>query len=100
MMKFSKPAEKKVTAQKKAKQTSQNLDSKGWRIFEKLRELRLQIAKEEKVPPYIVFTDKTLVDMCVKKPSDKKEMLNVSGVGDAKYEKYGERFLACLLENT
>lgn len=100
VMKFSKPAEKKVTAQKKAKQTSQNLDSKGWRIFEKLRELRLQIAKEEKVPPYIVFTDKTLVDMCVKKPSDKKEMLNVSGVGDAKYEKYGERFLACLLENT
>ncbi len=98
VMKFSKPVEKKAAAQKKAKQTSQNLDSKGWRIFEKLRELRLLIAKEEKVPPYIVFTDKTLVDMCVKKPTDKKEMLNVSGVGDAKYEKYGERFLACLKE--
>lgn len=98
VMKFSKPAEKKVAAQKKVKQTSQNLDSKGWRIFEKLRELRLLIAKEEKVPPYIVFTDKTLVDMCVKKPADKKEMLNVSGVGEAKYEKYGERFLVCLKE--
>lgn len=98
VMKFSKPAEKKVAAQKKVKQTSQNLDSKGWKIFEKLRELRLLIAKEEKVPPYIVFTDKTLVDMCVKKPTDKKEMLNVSGVGEAKYEKYGERFLVCLKE--
>lgn len=98
VMKFSKPAKKKVAEQKKAKQTSQNLDSKGWRIFEKLRELRLLIAKEEKVPPYIVFTDKTLVDMCVKKPTDKEEMLNVSGVGEAKYEKYGERFLVCLKE--
>jgi ATP-dependent DNA helicase RecQ len=51
------------------------------------------IAREEGLPPYIVFSDKTLIDMCVKTPSDRKEMLNVSGVGAAKYEKYGERFI-------
>lgn len=63
------------------------------RLFEKLRALRSEIAKEEKVPPYIVFSDKTLTHMCVVKPQTKEEMLSVSGVGEFKYEKYGERFL-------
>lgn len=98
-MKFSKPAEKKVSLPKKKKPEAGDMDSKSWQLFEKLRELRLQIAKEEKVPPYIVFTDKTLVDMCVKKPKNRGEMLEVSGVGEAKYQKYGERFLKCLREN-
>jgi len=95
VMKFSKAAEKKVPVPKK-KQISGDLDNRGWQLFEKLRELRMQIARTEKVPPYIVFTDKTLVDMCLKKPKDRKEMLSVSGVGAAKYEKYGERFLRCI----
>ena len=62
-------------------------------LFQKLRELRLEIAKEEKVPPYIVFSDKTLIHICQIRPKTKKEMLMVSGVGEMKYEKYGERFL-------
>ncbi|MCI8660529.1 MAG: DNA helicase RecQ [Lachnospiraceae bacterium] len=62
-------------------------------LFEKLKSLRLEIAREEKVPPYIVFSDKTLVHMCVVKPNTKEEMLRVSGVGEFKFEKYGERFL-------
>ena len=62
-------------------------------LFEKLRALRLEIARQEKVPPYLVFSDKTLAHMCILKPSTKAEMLNVSGVGEYKYEKYGERFL-------
>ena len=65
-------------------------------LFERLRALRTQIAREEKVPPYIVFSDKTLVDMCMKKPRTKAEMLAVSGVGEFKYGKYGERFLQCV----
>lgn len=65
-------------------------------LFEKLRAVRTEIAKEEKVPPYIVFSDKTLTHMCIVKPATKAEMLNVSGVGEFKYEKYGERFLACV----
>ena len=65
-------------------------------LFERLRALRTQIAREEKVPPYIVFSDKTLVDMCMKKPRTKAEMLAVSGVGEFKYGKYGERFLECV----
>ena len=52
-----------------------------------------EAAKEEKVPPYIVFSDRTLVHMCLIKPKNKEEMLKVSGVGEYKFEKYGERFL-------
>ena len=72
---------------------TEDLDAASWQLFERLRQLRLTIAGEQKVPPYIVFSDKTLIDMCVKKPTDRASMLEVSGVGEAKYEKYGERFL-------
>lgn len=68
-------------------------------LFEKLRLLRTEIAREAKVPPYIVFSDKTLVHMCIVKPGSKAQMLTVSGVGEFKYEKYGERFLECIKGN-
>lgn len=72
------------------------LTSAGYELFEKLRALRLTIAREESLPPYIIFNDKTLIDMCMKLPGSKPEMLNVSGVGTAKYEKYGQRFLEAI----
>ena len=65
----------------------------GAELFEKLRALRYIIAKEESLPPYIIFSDKTLVDMCVKWPRTKEEMLNVNGVGENKFMKYGQIFL-------
>ena len=74
------------------------LTGKGFELFEILRSLRLEIAREEVVPPYIIFSDKTLIDMCVKLPRDRGTMLDVSGVGQAKYEKYGQRFLTAIRE--
>ncbi len=65
-------------------------------LFEKLRILRLEIARQEKVPPYIVFSDKTLTQMCILLPKTKEEMLCVSGIGEMKYAKYGERFLSAI----
>lgn len=65
-------------------------------LFEKLRVLRSEIAKKEKVPPYIVFSDKTLTHMCVVKPVTRAEMLTVTGVGEFKFDKYGEKFLECV----
>ena len=62
-------------------------------LFQKLRALRLEIAREEKIPPYMVFSDKTLIHMCILKPENESEMLNVTGVGRHKYEKYGKRFI-------
>ena len=75
-----------------------SLTSSGFKLFDKLKELRLEIAREEKMPPYIVFNDKTLIDMCAKTPTTKSDMLNVSGVGENKYGKYGERFIAVIKE--
>lgn len=75
------------------------LTAAGFRLFDKFRELRLQIAREENMPPYIIFSDKTLIDMAVKMPRSKSEMLEVSGVGENKYGKYGERFLRVIEEN-
>lgn len=69
------------------------LDDAGFTLFEKLRQKRLALAKKERVPPYIVFSDKTLIDMCLKQPRTPEEMLEVSGVGASKLEKYGKAFL-------
>ena len=76
------------------------LNSKGLDLFDHLRELRTLIAREEGKPPYIIFSDKTLVDMCVKIPFDRNEMLQVSGVGENKFEKYGDKFLERILDFT
>lgn len=62
-------------------------------LFKKLRALRSRIASEQRVPAYIVFSDSALKDMCSKLPRNKDEFLLVSGVGQAKLEKYGEEFL-------
>ena len=72
------------------------LSEKDAELFESLRELRREIASEEKVPPYMVFADKTLAGMCVMRPATRDEMLEVSGVGEHKLEKYGDRFLEIL----
>jgi len=74
------------------KKSTDSLTSKGYDLFEILRELRTTIARENGLPPYIVFNDKTLIDMCIKLPITEAEFLNVSGVGAAKYKKYGETF--------
>ena len=83
---------------KKNKKGMDSLTSAGFKLFDKLKEFRLEIARAEKIPPYIVFNDKTLIDMCAKMPTTKSDMLNVSGVGENKYGKYGERFIAVIKE--
>lgn len=65
-------------------------------LFEKLRALRTKIAAEKHVPPYVVFSDRTLRDMCRLRPRNEAEMLEVSGVGEKKWEKYGADFLNCI----
>lgn len=82
---------------KKGKKSSSGAGS-GNSLFERLRALRSQIAREEGIPPYIVFSDKTLEHMSVMRPTNKNEMLGVTGVGEYKFEKYGERFLAVIRE--
>ncbi len=69
------------------------LTSKGMDLFDELRKLRLELARRDAVPPYIVFSDKTLQDMCLKLPQSEEEMLEVNGVGRVKLQNYGYDFL-------
>ena len=68
-------------------------------LFDQLRALRKDIAREENIPPYLIFSDKTLRGMCELRPKTEEELADVSGVGEKKLAKYGARFLACLREN-
>lgn len=68
-------------------------------LFEKLRLLRLKLAQEQNMPPYIVFSDKTLQELAQKKPQNAFEFLQIKGVGQNKLDKYGEPFLELLKKN-
>jgi ATP-dependent DNA helicase RecQ len=67
-------------------------------LFDQLRDLRKRIADEQGVPPYIVFGDVSLVQMARDKPSDDAELLNITGVGQHKLDKYGSDFLYTIAE--
>ena len=73
------------------RKTRTRADKKG--LFEKLRVLRYQIAKEQGVPAYVVFGDASLKDMEAKQPTNLSEFAEISGVGEAKLEKYANVFL-------
>lgn len=62
-------------------------------LFEKLRALRLKFAKQQGLPPFMIFSDRTLKDMSVKLPTNDQEFLAVSGVGKVKLEQYGPDFI-------
>lgn len=69
-------------------------------LFERFRELRKQIATEEKIPPYVVFSDATLKDLCRYLPKNKEEMLMIKGIGLKKYDSYGKAFLDTIKVHT
>lgn len=81
---------------RRRKKSMDTLTKAGYELFDVLRKLRLTIAREEGMPPYIIFSDKTLIDMSAKVPRDRAAMLSVSGVGEAKYNKYGDRFIEAI----
>ena len=87
------PLMMKIVKEKQVQNPVVQTDSGDNRLFELLRICRSQLARKAHVPPYMVFSDKTLHDMCAKAPHSREEMLGVSGVGEVKYDKYGEAFL-------
>lgn len=65
-------------------------------LFEELRKVRKELAEEAGVPPFVIFSDKSLQDMCARKPETAESFLEVNGVGANKLEKYGEAFLEAI----
>lgn len=72
------------------------LTSAGLELFSQLRQLRFDTAQREGLPPYVVFGDKSLVDMCLRAPRRAEDMLGIYGMGERKYEKYGASFFAVI----
>lgn len=86
--------DKSVTRRVRKQQEVKPVDG----LFEHLRKLRRELAAAEGVPPYIVFSDNTLREMSSRVPGDKSAMLGISGVGEVKFERYGQHFLAAVKE--
>lgn len=66
-------------------------------IFQELRSLRLEIARRENVPPFVIFHDSTLREMSTTLPTDREAMLSISGMGEVKFARYGTAFLELIL---
>jgi ATP-dependent DNA helicase RecQ len=88
----------KITALRREEAKTKSTAEKGGdydrTLFEKLRSVRKSLADIQQVPPYIIFSDRTLQDMCRRFPSTLPEMKKIGGVGDTKLERYGEDFIA------
>lgn len=87
------PQKKKAAAAKDAP-----LPPADEKLLAALKDLRKSLAMRQSIPAYVVFTDATLIDMCRLKPKTQEEFTEVSGVGQAKSQRYGEVFLAVIAE--
>lgn len=85
--------EQKVFHQKLVKKRQETVDQS---LFDRLRQLRREIAQREQAPPYVIFPDSTLREMCESLPADASALLAVKGVGEARLRSYGQLFLDVL----
>lgn len=87
---FAHPSSLTMRQYKKGKEPDVQDDE----VFEQLRAVRLRLSRKYRVPPYAIFTDRTLHEMAQQRPRTKGEMLAISGVGEVKYRKFGRYFTA------
>ena len=88
------PSAPATPAKSRAARDVSELNADGQELYGRLAALRADLAREQDVPAYIIFSNATLVDMCAKRPRTPEEFLGVSGVGAKKAERYGDLFLA------
>ncbi|MBY5337501.1 DNA helicase RecQ [Rhizobium leguminosarum] len=91
------PASERRTKKAERSERKSGLSGADGGLFEALRAERMAIAKSLGVPPYVVFPDTTLIAFATERPRSRKELLAISGVGQAKLERYGDAFLAIIL---
>lgn len=92
----SKPSRVAVS---RGKSVTSALSERDEALFQALREKRLEIARSQNVPPYVIFHDRTLIELATAKPVSRTQMADVPGVGDRKLERYGPAFLAVIIEH-
>ena len=88
------PLKSRISAgENKKYQDDNTADDISAELFDQLKKMRMRIAKTQGVPPYVVFTDNTLKDICRKMPQNREELLRVSGIGETKADRYGKAVL-------
>ena len=91
------PAPPRARRSKTARSTAPSAVTEADRdLFEALRRKRTELARAQNVPPYVIFHDKTLIELAATRPASRTAMAKVPGIGDAKLERYGEAFLAVI----
>ena len=83
----------------KNKTYTDDISSEDEKLYKKLKELRLELAKTNKLPAYVIFPDKTLIEMSIYRPKDLAELEKIYGVGKAKLKKFGNFFLRLIEES-
>lgn len=68
-------------------------------LFQALRAKRMEIARTQNVPPYVIFHDKTLIELAAARPASRAELENVPGIGEAKLDRYGPAFLSVIADH-
>ena len=91
---LTKPKDLKEQTKKSTAPTAKEKKIKKESLFEKLRQLRYQIAQEEDIPAYLIFNDATLKEIERERPLSEDDFLKISGVGERKLEVYGDLFMA------
>ena len=95
-LELARPRITEKPVKKKASRAELELGENDLRLFETLRELRKHLAQEQGVPPYVIFGDAALLEMCRERPANAEEFLEINGVGQVKLERHGERFLQAI----
>jgi ATP-dependent DNA helicase RecQ len=87
-------AQKKQTRIEKKKKNILSMEGSSEELFQLLRSRRLELAKEFGVPPYVIFHDKTLVEIATKLPTSLSELADIQGIGESKLERYGQEIVS------
>jgi ATP-dependent DNA helicase RecQ len=94
------PPAARARRDKVARSAAQSVVSDADRdLFQALRQKRLELARTQNVPPYVIFHDRTLIELAAARPASRAEMANVPGVGEAKLDRYGPAFLTVIAEH-
>ncbi len=93
MRHYEKPRKRTARALGSANSPAVPLDAAEMDLLDNLRSLRNELAREQKVPAYIIFNDRTLIELAQKRPNRLEDMLDVGGIGSSKLERYGKLFL-------
>ena len=93
---LAEPRIREKAVKKKKSRAAVVLNDQDLRLFDTLRELRKFLASEQGVPPYVIFGDASLLEMCQRRPANHEDFLSITGVGQVKLERYGDMFLEAI----